>query len=114
METQVKAYWCDGHSSRIPRTPSTLDHMLFFGKSKSTPNLHQQNPVPQNNLKECLKIEHLMEDIHQECYEQLLLFFSSSLTCDCLMFFTLLILTQVYLQEYMSYQTHVQHVFASW
>jgi hypothetical protein len=40
--------------------------MPFFGKSKSTPNLHQQNPVPWNNLKECLKIERLMEDMHQE------------------------------------------------
>jgi hypothetical protein len=48
------------------------------------------------------------------CYEQLLFFFSSSLTCDCLMLFLLLILTRVYLQEYTSYQTHVQHVFASW
>jgi hypothetical protein len=48
------------------------------------------------------------------CYEQLLLFFSSSLTCDCLMFFILLIFTQVYLQEYTSCQTHVLHVFASW
>jgi hypothetical protein len=40
--------------------------MPFFGKSKSTPNLHQQNPVPWNDLEECLKIEHLMEDMHQE------------------------------------------------
>jgi hypothetical protein len=48
------------------------------------------------------------------CYKQLLFFFSSSLTCDYLMLFILLILTQVYLQEYTSYQTHVQHVFASW
>jgi hypothetical protein len=49
------------------------------------------------------------------CYEQLLFFFSSSsLTRNCLMLFILLILTRVYLQEYTSYQTHVQHVFASW
>jgi hypothetical protein len=47
-------------------------------------------------------------------YKQLLFFFFSSLTGDCLMPFILLILTRVYLQEYMSYQTHVQHVFASW
>jgi hypothetical protein len=40
--------------------------MPFFGESKSTPNLRQQNPVPWNNLEECLKIEHLMEDMHQE------------------------------------------------
>jgi hypothetical protein len=40
--------------------------MLLFGKSKSTPNLHQQNPVPWNDLEECLKIEHLIEDMHQE------------------------------------------------
>jgi hypothetical protein len=50
----------------------------------------------------------------QGCYKQLCFFFSSSLTCDCLMLFTLLILTRVCLQEYTSYQTHVQHVFASW
>jgi hypothetical protein len=36
------------------------------------------------------------------------------LTCGCLMLFILLISTQVYLQEYTSYQTHVQHVFALW
>jgi hypothetical protein len=64
--TKVKPYWCDGHSSRIPRTPSALDHMPFFGQSKSTPNLCQQNPVPWNNLEECLKIKCLMEDMHQE------------------------------------------------
>jgi hypothetical protein len=63
---QVKPYWCNGHSSRIPRTPSTLDHMLFFRKLKFTSNLYQQNPVPWNNLEECLKIECLMEDMHQE------------------------------------------------
>jgi hypothetical protein len=40
--------------------------MPFFGKSKSTPNLRQQNPVPWSDLEECLKIEHLMEDMHQE------------------------------------------------
>jgi hypothetical protein len=40
--------------------------MVFFGKLKSTPNLHQQNPVPWNDLEKCLKIEHLMEDMHQE------------------------------------------------
>jgi hypothetical protein len=40
--------------------------MLFFGKLKSTPNLHQQNPVPWNNLKECLKMERLIKDMHQE------------------------------------------------
>jgi hypothetical protein len=40
--------------------------MPFFGKSKSTPNLCQQNPVPWTDLEECLKIEHLMEDMHQE------------------------------------------------
>jgi hypothetical protein len=40
--------------------------MPLFGKSKSSPNLCQQNPVPWNNLEECLKIEHLMEDMHQE------------------------------------------------
>jgi hypothetical protein len=66
VKAQVKPYWSDRHSSRIPRTPSTLDHMLFFGKSKSTPNLCQQNPVPWNDLEECLKIERLMEDMHQE------------------------------------------------
>jgi hypothetical protein len=44
----------------------------------------------------------------------LLFFFSSSLTCNCLMPFILLILTQVYLQVYTSHRTHVQHVFASW
>jgi hypothetical protein len=47
------------------------------------------------------------------CYEQLLLFFSSSLTCGCLMIFILLIFTRVYLQENTSCQTHVLHVFAS-
>jgi hypothetical protein len=40
--------------------------MLFFGKSKSTPNLCQKNPVPWNDLKEYLKIECLIEDMHQE------------------------------------------------
>jgi hypothetical protein len=40
--------------------------MPFFGKSKSTPNLCRQNPVPWNDLEECLKIERLMEDMHQE------------------------------------------------
>jgi hypothetical protein len=50
----------------MPRTSSTLDHMLFFGKLKSTPNLRQQNLMPWNNLEECLKIERLMEDMHQE------------------------------------------------
>jgi hypothetical protein len=40
--------------------------MPFFGKSKSTPNLRRQNPVPWNDLKECLKIERLMEDMHQK------------------------------------------------
>jgi hypothetical protein len=40
--------------------------MPFFGKSKSTPNLRRQNPVPWNGLEECLKIERLMEDMHQE------------------------------------------------
>jgi hypothetical protein len=40
--------------------------MPFFGKSKSTPNLRWQNPVPWNDLEECLKIERLMEDMHQE------------------------------------------------
>jgi hypothetical protein len=40
--------------------------MPFFGKSKSTPNLRQQNPVPWNDLEECLKIKPLMEDMHQE------------------------------------------------
>jgi hypothetical protein len=44
----------------------TLDNMLFFGKSRSIPNLHRQNPIPCNNLKECLKIECLMEDMHKE------------------------------------------------
>jgi hypothetical protein len=48
------------------------------------------------------------------CYEQLLLFFFSSLTCGCLMFFILLIFTRVYLQENTSCQTHVLLVFASW
>jgi hypothetical protein len=38
--------------------------MPFFGKSKSTPNLGR--PVPWNDLEECLRIEHLMEDMHQE------------------------------------------------
>jgi hypothetical protein len=52
--------------------------------------------------------------IDEACYEQLLLFFSSSLTCGCLMFFILLIFTRVYLQENTSCQTHVLHVFASW
>jgi hypothetical protein len=64
--TQVKPYWSNGHSSRIPRTPSTSNHMPFFGKLKSTPNLRQQNPVLWNDLEECLKIELLMEDMHQE------------------------------------------------
>jgi hypothetical protein len=63
---QVKPYWGDAHSSRIPRTLSTLDHMLFFGKLKSTLNLCQQNPVPWNDLEEHLKIECLMEDMHQK------------------------------------------------
>jgi hypothetical protein len=63
---QVKPYWSNGHSSRIPRTPSTLDHMPFFGQLKSTPNLCRQNPVPWNDLEECLKIERLMEDMHQK------------------------------------------------
>jgi hypothetical protein len=40
--------------------------MLLFGKLKSTPNLRQQNPVPWNDLEECLKIERLMEDMYQE------------------------------------------------
>jgi hypothetical protein len=40
--------------------------MLFFGKLKSTSNLHRQNPVPWNDFEECLKIERLMEDMHQE------------------------------------------------
>jgi hypothetical protein len=40
--------------------------MLFFGKLKSTPNLHRQNPVPWNDFEECLKIECLIEDMHQE------------------------------------------------
>jgi hypothetical protein len=40
--------------------------MPFFGKSKFTPNLRQQNPVPWNDFEECLKIEGLMEDMHQE------------------------------------------------
>jgi hypothetical protein len=66
MGAQVKPYWSDGHSSRIPRTPSTLDYMLFFGKTKSTPNLCRQNPVPWNYLEKCLKIECLIEDMHQE------------------------------------------------
>jgi hypothetical protein len=44
----------------------TLDNMPFFGKSESTPNLRQQNPIPWNNLEECLKIECLMEDMHLE------------------------------------------------
>jgi hypothetical protein len=51
--------------------------------------------------------DHFEENDDARCYKQLLFFFSSSLTCDCLMLFILLILTQVYLQEYMSYQTHV-------
>jgi hypothetical protein len=63
---QIKPYWCNWHSSRIPRTPPAVNHMPFFGKSKSTPNLHWQNPVPWNDLEECLKIESLMEDMHQE------------------------------------------------
>jgi hypothetical protein len=66
MEAQVRPYWCNGHSSGIPRTPSTLDHMLFFGKSKSAPNLCRQNPILWNDLEECLKIERLMEDMHQK------------------------------------------------
>jgi hypothetical protein len=66
MGAQIKPYWCNRHSSRIPRTPSTSDHMPFFRKSKYTPNLCQQNPVPWNDLEKCLKIEHLMEDMHQE------------------------------------------------
>jgi Chromo (CHRromatin Organisation MOdifier) domain len=36
------------------RTPPVANHMPFFGKLKSTPNLHQQNPVPWNDLEECL------------------------------------------------------------
>jgi hypothetical protein len=40
--------------------------MPFFGKSKSTPNLRRQNPIPWNDLEECLRIERLMEDMHQE------------------------------------------------
>jgi hypothetical protein len=40
--------------------------MPFFGKLRSTPNLHRQNPVPWNHLEKCLKIECLMEDMHQE------------------------------------------------
>jgi hypothetical protein len=63
---QVKPDWSNGQSSRIPRTLSTLNHMPFFGKLKSTSNLRQQNPVPWNDLEECLKIERLMEDMHQE------------------------------------------------
>jgi hypothetical protein len=75
---------------------------------------------------EILLLDHIFQSIQQTeqrlqwekecaryCYEQLLFFFSS-LTCDCLMLFILLILTRVYLQEYTSYQTHVQHVFSSW
>jgi hypothetical protein len=39
--------------------------MPFFGKS-STPNLRRQNPIPWNDLEECLKIERLMKDMHLE------------------------------------------------
>jgi Chromo (CHRromatin Organisation MOdifier) domain len=49
-----------------PRTPSTLDYMLFFEKSKSTSNLCQQNHVRWNDLEECLKIECLIKDMHQK------------------------------------------------
>jgi hypothetical protein len=66
MGAQVKPSCSNGHSSRIPRTPSTLDHMPFFGELKSTPNLCQQNPVPWNDLEKCLKMERPMEDMHQE------------------------------------------------
>jgi hypothetical protein len=52
--------------------------MPFFGKSKSTPNLRQQNPVPWNDLEECLKIERFMEDMHQEyayiCFDHINIF----------------------------------------
>jgi hypothetical protein len=60
-----------------------------------------------------LDMNHHTDKLSQvECYEQLLLFFSSSLTCDCLMLFTLLIFTQVYLQEYMCLP-HGKHTFSS-
>jgi hypothetical protein len=36
---QVKPYWCNWHSSGIPRMISTLDHMPLFEKSKSILNL---------------------------------------------------------------------------
>jgi hypothetical protein len=64
--TQVKSYWCNRNSSGISRTSPTLNHMPFFGKLKSTPNLCRQNPIPWNNLEECLNIECLMEDMHKK------------------------------------------------
>jgi hypothetical protein len=63
---QVKPYRCDRSSSGISGTSPTLDNMPFFGKSRSTPNLCWQISIPWNDLEECLKIEHLMEDMHQE------------------------------------------------
>jgi hypothetical protein len=77
MGAQVEPYWCNGHSLRIPRTPSTLDHMLFFGKLKSTPNLRRQNPGTWTDLKECLKIEHLMKTCTRNthiCFEHTSIF----------------------------------------
>jgi hypothetical protein len=56
----------------------------------------------------------IVQRYHNHPMLQTILFFlSSSSTCACLMPFILLIWTWVYLQEYMSHQTHVQHVFAS-
>ena len=64
--TQVEFHRCNGDSSRISRTPPTLNHMPIFQKLKSTPNFRKKEQIPWDVLKECLKIESLMEGMHQE------------------------------------------------
>jgi hypothetical protein len=64
------------------------------------PNMRRLGYTPVGLPPDDLQGEHNGPLDNENCYEQLLLFFSSSLTCDCHMLFILLILTRLYLQEY--------------
>ena len=64
--TQVKFHRRNRDSSRVSRTPPALNHMPIFQKSKSTLNFHRKEQIPWDVLEECLKIESLMEGMHQE------------------------------------------------
>jgi hypothetical protein len=98
----------------LEHTKPDVTHLRVFGCGVYVFLLEEVHHNKLNPKSELMTFIGYPQGVKGYCYERLLLFFSSSLTCNCLMPFILLIFTQVYLQEYTSYQTHVQHVSALW